>query len=33
MWQSEMSVISTMWDKQLCLFPKDGALTDVTGRA
>ena len=30
--QSAMSVVSTMWDRQLRLFPKDGALTDITGR-
>ena len=32
MWQSAMSVMSTMWDRKLCLFPKDSALTDITGR-
>ena len=30
--QSAMSVMSTMWDRQLRLFLKDSALTDITGR-
>ena len=32
MWQSAKSVMSTMWDRQLRLFSKDGALTDINGR-
>ena len=30
--KSVMNVMSTMWDRQLRLFPKDGAFTDKTGR-
>ena len=30
--QSAMPVMSTIWDRQLGLFPKDSALTDITGR-
>ena len=29
---AKCNVMSTMWDRQLGLFPKDGALTDITER-